>query len=273
MTDENFKPMRPNPQTPEKSPKSLGKKILYGLLGVLALAATKLILSFFVAETEVHMSKYDGWDAEFKASFVSSCEEASKTSILEQLNTIGKNASHENEKMSSTYANSYCECMTARVEKKNLIATKYNQLKGESAYQEETSQAVEKYMETPEGKVDTQECSKMAEVKSGVSISDEEYFAASCTTSTISQVMTEAKFDPQTIPQEKKVQLQKYAKDYCGCVSSSVYKAAKLALTKGDRHPTSNDEVSEYVNKYIDTPEGQKIMQQCGAKAESEMGK
>ncbi len=273
MNDEKFEPMQPHPELPPKKKKSLGKKLLFGLLGILALAATKLVLSFFVAETEVHMSKYDGWDAEFKASFVGSCGEASKTSMLEHLNTIAKHGPSENETLSSTYANSYCECISSQIEKKNLIATKYNQMKGESVYEEETEKAVDTYLGTPEGKHDTQECNKIAEAKSGVSISDEEYFVSSCTTSTITQVMADAKLDPKTTPLERKVPIQKYAKEYCGCVAAGAFKAAKVALSKSDRRPTSDDEVGEFVNQYIDTPEGQMVIQQCSTMAESEMEK
>ncbi|HAZ14897.1 MAG: hypothetical protein A2X86_21205 [Bdellovibrionales bacterium GWA2_49_15] len=273
MTIDNHEPMLPNAQLPPEKPKNRWRKFLFAFLGFLALVATKYVLSFFAAETQVQMSKYDGWDAEFKASFVASCGEASKASILEQLTTLGKNEPGQNEKASSTYATSYCECMSTRIEQKNLIATKYNQLKGTDSYEQETSTIVETYMQTPEGKVDTQECSTLAETSSGVKISDEEYFVASCASSTVTEVIKQAKLDPKTMEQTRKVQIQRYAQEYCGCVGSGVYKAAKVALEKSDRRPTSDDDTSEFVDGYIDTPEGKMIMEQCSTLAESEMVK
>ena len=109
--------------------------------------------------------------------------------------------------------------------KKNLIATKYNQMKDESVYEADRESDGD-LSGTPEGKHETQECNKIAEAKSGVSsvMRNTSFLVVQHHRHTS---YGDAKLDPKTTPLERKVPIQKYAKEYCGCVAAGAFKPPK----------------------------------------------
>ncbi len=273
MNDDNFRSLDVPPTLPPQKPKSFRKRALIGLGGVAALCLTKLVLSYFVTETEVHMSKYDGWDQEFKTSFVGSCAEASKKSLIEHLSTIAKGDKGEYDKIGTTYSKTYCSCIANKIEKKNLIATKYNKLSGAAKYEKEITKAIESYMAGPEGVNDAAECTKMAETESGVRITPEEYFTSTCSRSTVSALVAQTKLAPEKITPDQKSSFESYAKEYCGCVSSGVFKAIEVAIPKDERRPTSDDVTNDFIDQYIQGTDGKILIQNCVSLAQSEINK